>query len=231
MHSHIELVDHCAVAGRSVFHRASVVGKALFLCLAVCAAFLSRGTRAMLIAACLNSLFILGLSGAGISGLLLLWYPLIFGALFGVLMASPVIGPGFVVARVFLIASSVALVLLTTPVHKLAGLSAWVLPPFLNETLLSTYRSVFLLLKRVSVQSSAARLRGMRLASPRALAHVFYLIATVIINALDDASRAGAAIGTRAGVARTERHVPSFGPWDWIPLVMGISYVLFAIRI
>ena len=230
MHSALELLDAASVTGKSVMHRAAS-SKLVLLLLGMCAAFgATRCTplQGMLV---LNLLAVWVFSGVGLRPMGLLVYPLGCGLLFGSLLLPPGECVVTMLSRVAAISSTVLLTFLTTVPARMCLVTAWFLPPIINDALYCTYDTFFAVFRRVSIQMRVLRARGVVPYDLTHVPHMFCLLGSVMLNAFDDATESGIVAAYRTGGRAPQKQMPTFAAADILPVSIGITYVLMAIFI
>jgi energy-coupling factor transporter transmembrane protein EcfT len=231
MQSDLALLDYCSVSGKSLLHRSSPLGKGVLVCACVVAAWLSVRPDAPAVMATTNLAGILAFGGAGLRAALLLAYPVLAGAAFAVLSAPSPAAIILTLSRIAAISSCVILTMLTTPFHEVFGLTAWVLPHLLNETLVATYKSLFDLLERLGTQLEAARVRGVRFGAARDIPVVASALGNALLNAIDGAARAGEALAVRSSGSFAYRSEVALRRADWLPLGAAVIYLAIALAL
>ncbi len=156
-------------------------------------------------------------------------YPVAVGSLFAMLVAPSTSDLLVVISRLAAISSCVALVASTTPAHHVLGLTAWFLPPVVNDSLLATYRGVFVLLERLDKRLAAARMRGLWSGSWRDLGFAASVVANLLVSAFDDAGRLSEATGIRANGPLAGRQPVALCVQDWAPVSVGLVYTGLAL--
>jgi len=229
LHRHFEAVERCASSGSSIFHRASPASKLAMLTLCVLAAWSSALSAPSVASALLTAVLAAWASRMGrrLAGFLI--YPVTLGSLYAALVAPTTNALLLHISRLAAISSCVALVASTTPAHRMLGLTAWFLPPVVNDSLLATYRAVFVLLERLDTRLAAARMRGLRLGSWRDAGFAASVAGNLLVSAFDDAGRLSEAIGIRANGPLADRQPIALSALDWAPLSVGLAYICLAL--
>ncbi len=229
LHGHFEAVERCASSGASVFHRASPASKLAMLMLCILTAWSNAHFAPSAASALLTVTLTAWVSRLGRHLVAFLIYPVVLGSFFAALVAPTTKGMLVVISRLAAISSCVALVASTTPAHLVLGLTAWLLPPVVNDSLLATYRGVFVLLERLDTRFAAARMRGLRPGSWRDMGFGVSVAANLLVSAFDDAGRLAEATGIRANGPLAGRQPVALRAQDWAPLSIGLVYVGLAL--
>ena len=228
-HAHFEALERSAGSGTSIFHRASPGSKVAMLALCVAAAWSSRFPTPPAASAIVSMALVSAAGQMGSHLPTLIIYPLAVGSLFSALMAPTTGAIVLMLSRLLAISSCLVLVAGTTPVNQILSLTAWFLPPVVNDALLATYRSLFVLLERLDTRIAAARIRGLRPGTWRDMALSASVVGNLLISAFDDAARAGEATGIRARGPLVQRQRITLSSCDWAPLSVGLVYVGLAL--
>ncbi|MDP2857002.1 MAG: energy-coupling factor transporter transmembrane component T [Bacillota bacterium] len=199
------------------------------LSLCVTAAWSSRFPAPPAASALVSVLLICATGGMGRHLPPLVVYPLAAGSLFSALMAPTLSAFVLMLSRLLSISSCLVLVAGTTPVNQVLSLTAWFLPPVVNDALLATYRSLFVLLERLDTRLAAAKIRGLRPGTWRDMAFSVSVVGNLLISAFDDATRAAEATGIRARGPLSQRQRITLSSCDWAPLSVGLVYAGLAL--
>lgn len=157
----ISKVDYWATSGTSMLHRASVRSKLLATACVIASVVITRDIAGL---ACLLAVVMITVRAAGLRpGKILLIA--IFPSLFALLFAAGYAGTGWelpaaIILKALTAASSMVLLVSTTPYTQVAGYLGRMLPRVIADGLFMTYRSFFIMLELLGHFIDALRLRG-----------------------------------------------------------------------
>lgn len=187
----IARVDASATRGISPLHRLSPASKLIAFALVLSAVVVSTNLLVVLavMAALLGVLFAMRLPAKPI--LALAAYPGIFAALFALAAAAGWVTAALVVAKAITAALAALLLMFTTPYPQVFAPLQRFLPTVIGDSLLMTYRSLFLLLEKFGNVLTAARLRaGISGASPlRSARAMTRSLGAVLLYSIDMSQR------------------------------------------
>lgn len=156
----IARVDTVATSGTSLLHRASpavkLVGFALLLAAVIASPDALQAASLALVALAVG--FAMQLPLGTLAALAA--YPAMFAVIFSVAAAPTLISAALIVSRAVAAALCALLLLFTTPYPQIFAPVQRFLPAVVSDSLLMTYRSLFLLLEKFSHVLTAARLRA-----------------------------------------------------------------------
>lgn len=222
-------IDYLASAGRTVWHRASALGKLLLALAILLVAVFAPGLRLLAAVHALTWVLVLGSRLPARLVVAAAGYPLVFAALF---IASQWDGTWQTPARLGLrpLTSSLAAVWLvgTTPYPDLFAPLSRVLPRSAGDGLFLTYRALFALLARSDRLWRALRLRG-GLAGParRRLALAGGGLGTLVVHGFERSQRLYSTMLLRGHSGRICgcRH---YAEWSLADLWVGLAAAALA---
>ncbi len=218
-------VDLWATSGRSVWHRASALGKLVATVLLIAAVVVSSDWRVLAaiylatllsIASARLPVFKIALIGA---------YPAIFTILFALSQTGGWNVVLLILARALTAALAMLLLIATTPYVDIFAALGRLLPSLLADGLFATYRSFFILLATFGQLLVGLRLRGAY--SPlkwKGFQELAEIVGVTFLRALDLAEHSHAVLRLRGYAGR----IPSSERWrqvnanDLFPLMLGI---------
>lgn len=187
----IARVDASATRGSSPLHRLSPVSKLIAFALVLSAVVVSTNLLIVLaiLAVLLGVLFAMRLPVRPM--LALAAYPGLFAALFAFAAASGWITAALVIAKAVTAALAAVLLMFTTPYPQVFAPLQRFLPTVIGDSLLMTYRSLFLLMEKFGHVLTAARLRaGITGASPvRSARAMTRSLGAVLLYSIDMSQR------------------------------------------
>ncbi|HEX9861072.1 MAG TPA: energy-coupling factor transporter transmembrane component T [Nitrospirota bacterium] len=157
----ISKVDYWATSGTSMMHRASVASKLLATASVIASVVVSRDLAGL---AALYALILITVRAAGlpvVKVVLISLFPSLFAVLFAVSYASTGwVMPAVIILKALTAASSMVLLISTTPYTEVAGSLGRILPRVVADGMFMTYRSFFIMLEMLDHFIDALRLRG-----------------------------------------------------------------------
>jgi energy-coupling factor transporter transmembrane protein EcfT len=156
----ISLVDRAATTGVSALHRTAPAAKLAATALVLGAVIVS--TNVLVVATIAMGLFsvVLGQRLKWLPLLVLSLYPGIFAALYAFAAWTGGLWASLIVFKAVTSALAVLLLMFTTPYPQVFAPIQRLMPAVIGDSLLMTYRSLFLLLEKFSHTLTAARLRA-----------------------------------------------------------------------
>ena len=157
---HIGRIDESATLGDSWLHRVAPVSKLIAFALVLGAVIASWN---VLVVGSLALVLVAVAVSARLRGRLLLTlagYPAVFALIFAFSAATSVLGGATIVLKAVTAALGAVIVILTTPYPYVFAPVQRVVPVIVGDSLLMTYRSLFLLLEKFGNLLTAARLRA-----------------------------------------------------------------------
>jgi len=225
-------IDHWAASGTGMLHRASPVGKVVFLLLVVSAAVMSKNPCALMIG------YLVLIAVAVAAGLpwsrvmVLSWYAAVFALLYSFSIPGGVWVRALFVMKAITPSYAMLMLIVSTPYPKIFALVGAALPEMITAGLFMTYRTLFILLDMMDNFGAAIRLRGGF--SPGSLyknsANISKGIAMLLVRAVERASRIYAVMVVRGySGSMAEKSPIRFERADWLPLGAGCVVLLLVI--
>jgi energy-coupling factor transporter transmembrane protein EcfT len=157
---HIGRIDAAATLGDSWLHRVAPASKLVAFALVLAAVITSWnvilvGSLALVLVAVAVSARLDGRLLLGLAG-----YPALFALIFAFSAATSVVGGATIVLKAVTAALGAVLVILSTPYPYVFAPIQRVVPAIVGDSLLMTYRSLFLLLEKFGNLLTAAKLRA-----------------------------------------------------------------------
>lgn len=226
-------IDHSATRGRSWVHGTAPAAKLVAFALLLTAVVVS--TNILVLAGVAAALAGLALACALPMGLTLglAAYPGLFAALYAFGTGTPPLTGALVVAKAVSAALCAVVLVLTTPYPQIFAPVQRFLPPIIGDSLLMTYRSLFLLLERFSHVLTAARLRaGVMGRHPvRSAGLVTRSLGGVLLYSIDLSQRTYDVMHLRGYDGRlVVAPAPSRKPWfAWLAIAGALAIAVMAV--
>jgi energy-coupling factor transporter transmembrane protein EcfT len=187
----ITVVDRSATAGASALHKAAPVTKFVAFACVLAAIVVSANLFVVLAIALMMLAALAALRLPARAMLPLALYPALFAAVFAFASAPDGLTAALIVTKAVTAALAAVMLMFTTPYPQVFALVQRVTPGLVGDTLLMTYRALFLLAEKLSHLTRAVRLRsGVALNQPlRAARATSRALGGLILYSLDLSQR------------------------------------------
>lgn len=187
----ITAVDRSATSGATALHRAAPGAKFVAFACVLAAVVISANLFVVLAIALMMLAALTALRLPARSMLPLALYPALFAALFAFASAPDALTAALIIVKAVTAALAAVMLMFTTPYPQVFALVQRVTPSLVGDTLLMTYRALFLLADKLSHLTRAVRLRsGVALNQPlRAARATSRALGGLILYSLDLSQR------------------------------------------
>ncbi|MGI6575700.1 MAG: CbiQ family ECF transporter T component [bacterium] len=228
----LALIDSCAYKGKTFLHGASTAAKVLLLLLSLTAVLRAMTEAELIMLGCINIGVLLYCRLPLLRLLPILFFPAFFGGVFA-FSGLGGISPYVVVGKAVVAATSMLILLVTTPLPRIFKLLRFFLPRFLLDCLFITYHSFFILLESLGNLWQIFRLRG-GFSPYSILGNINRLVPVVgvlLLAALDSIERLNWVLAFRGYGRRLEQDKKWELPnrYDFFPLALAMIMILVVI--
>jgi energy-coupling factor transporter transmembrane protein EcfT len=156
----ISIVDRSAVSGDSALHRAGIGAKLGAFSLVLATIVVSTNLFIVLAVAIVLLAAVAALRLPARQMLPLAAYPAVFAAVFAFASAPDVLAAALIVAKAVTAALAAVTLMFTTPYPQVFAALQRITPGIVGDTLLMTYRAIFILVDKFGDLTTAVRLRA-----------------------------------------------------------------------
>jgi cobalt/nickel transport system permease protein len=156
----ITVVDRSATSGATALHRAAPGAKFVAFACLLAAVVVSANLFVVLAIALAMLAALIALRLPARQMLPLAFYPALFAAVFAFASAPDVLTAALIIVKAVTAALAAVLLMFTTPYPQVFALVQRITPSLVGDTLLMTYRALFLLADKLSHLTRAVRLRS-----------------------------------------------------------------------
>ncbi len=156
----IAVIDRSAVSGHSVLHGAAPAAKLVAFSLVLAAVVVSTNLFVVLAVAVALLAVIAALRLPARAMLPLAAYPAVFAAVFAFASAPDALAAALIIAKAVTAALAAVTLMFTTPYPQVFAALQRVTPGLVGDTLLMTYRAIFILADKLGDLTRAVRLRA-----------------------------------------------------------------------
>lgn len=225
----IAVVDRSAVSGHSALHGAATGVKLAAFALVLAAVVVSTNLFVILTIAIILLAAVAALRLPARSMLPLAAYPAVFAAVFAFASAPDALAASLIIAKAVTAALASVILMFTTPYPQVFAALQRVTPGLVGDTLLMTYRAVFILADKLGDLTRAVRLRaGLSAGHPvRAARATTRALGGLLLYSLDLAQREYDVLVLRGYTGRLRVAVrPSRSPAADVAIIVCASALL-----
>lgn len=225
----LEVIDYLATTGKSPIHTANTSYKVLFTIIVITLLIITKSLYfPYLILLLLFTIMVINRVPL-LKIIPFLFYPVFFSGLLVLGLGHNLETAFWVIAKTVAIATSMLLLVATTPIYYLFSLFSKFLPSFITDSLFFTYRSFFIFHKLISNLLLTIKLKGGtgRFSVFRNLKNAGGAIAITFIKALDSAERMKEIFyirGYEIGNIKLEKEKTTI--WNLYPVFLSIFSIL-----
>ncbi len=158
---HLSDIDYLALYGNSFFHKRGTISKVIFSILIIASIMISKDIYKLITIAALLVTIILFAKLPLKKLLHLAMYPAFFSVIFALLSSgNGLVAAAIVVFKAMCTATTMLILITTTPYTDIFGVFSLFMPDIIVDIFLLTYRSLFIMINRISKLFTSIKVRG-----------------------------------------------------------------------